>query len=89
MSKFKPSTWAQPAKDIAKEYEAHDASECHIEQQTAPDGISKSMVRRGVLCPRTGALTGQSKSNKVTADNVRGFSAQGKRNYDNIRWDKY
>lgn len=88
MSEFKPSTWAQPAQDIAKEYIAHDAAECHIEQQTAPEAISKSMVRRGVMCPRTGALTGLSKANKVTRDNVTGFSARGKRNYDNIRWDK-
>lgn len=84
MSEFKPSTWAQPATDIAKEYEAHDAAETHIEQQTSPEEISKSMVRRGIIDPNTGMCTGNSKASKVSQDNVRGFSKRGKENYERI-----
>ena len=81
---FKPSTWAQPVQDIVKEYEAHDEAETHVEVQTAPEAISKSMVRRGIMCPRTGGLLGNSKGSKITHDNAKGFSPQGKRNYERI-----
>ena len=82
MSDFKPSTWAQPVQDIVKEYEAHDASETSIEVQDKPEAISESMIRRGLLDPCTGALINNSKSNKITRDNARGFSPRGKMNYE-------
>ena len=81
---FKPSTWAQPVQDIVKEYNAYDKAETSSEIQTEPEAISKSMVRRGVLDPATGALTGNSKAHKVTTDNAQGFSARGKMNYERI-----
>ena len=79
---FKPSSWNQPVQDIVKEYEAYDRAETHVEVQTAPEGISKSMVRRGVLDPRTGMPTGNSKQSKIRTDNTRGFSSRGKMNYE-------
>ena len=79
---FKPSTWAQPVQDIVKEYETFDKEEHHEEILTAPEAISKSMVRRGILDPRTGLETGNSKAGKVTRDNTAGFSARGKMNYE-------
>lgn len=82
MQEFKPSTWAQPVQDIVKEYEAFDEAESHVEVQTAPEAISKSMVRRGVLDPMTGKPTGNSKANKITRDNANGFSPMGKMNYE-------
>jgi len=81
---FKPSTWAQPAQDIAKEYNEYDKADMHLEVQTAPEEISKSMIRRGLLDPRTGAFLDNSKASKVSGDNVRGFSSRGKDNYERI-----
>ena len=81
---FKPSTWAQPATDIAKEYEQYDKAETEVEVQTAPEAISQSMVRRGVLDPNTGGMLHGTKSNKITEDNARGFSTRGKMNYERI-----
>ena len=84
MSEFKPSTWQQPAVDIATEYEAYDKADTAEEVQTAPEEISKSMVRRGVMNPCTGGLLGNSKAMKVSRDNVRGYSTRGKENYEMI-----
>ena len=82
MADFKPSTWAQPVQDIAKEYDAYDKAETHVEVQTKPEAISKSMVRRGIMNPLTGLLIGNSKGSKITRDNAEGFSPQGKLNYE-------
>lgn len=84
MAEFKPRTWAQPVQDIVKEYEQYEKDEQHVEVQTEPEAISKSMVRRGIMDPDTGALTGNSKSHKITRDNANGYSAQGKLNYERI-----
>lgn len=84
MNEFKPSTWAQPAQDIAKEYIAYDDADRHIEVQTQPEEISKSMVRRGLMNPETGGFIENSKSRKVSKDNVKGFSTRGKQNYEMI-----
>lgn len=81
---WEPSTWQQPVQDIVKEYEQHEADEMHIEEQTEPDQISRSMVRRGVLDVNTGMLKDYSKAHKVTTDNVRGYTPQGKKNYERI-----
>ena len=82
MSEFKPSTWQQPVQDIVKEYEAKEAADTHVEVQTQPEEISKSMVRRGLLDPNTGRPIENSKASKITSDNTRGFSVQGKKNYE-------
>ena len=66
MADFKPSTWAQPVQDIVKEYETHDAAESAIEAPPdKPEAISKSMIRRGVLDPNTGAYGGNSKQKHI------------------------
>lgn len=68
MGEFKPSTWAQPVQDIVKEYEAYDAAETAPEAiPDKPEAISKSMIRRGVLDPRTGAYGGNSKQKHILA----------------------
>ncbi len=84
MADFKPSTWAQPVQDIVKEYEAHDAAETYTEVQDRPEAISRSMVRRGLLDPMTGAEIKNPKSAKITRDNAKGFSPRGKMNYERI-----
>ena len=84
MQEFKPSTWAQPVQDIVKEYEQHEAAEDYVEVQTKPEAISRSMVRRGLLDPNTGAVIHNSKANKITRDNVSGYSARGQKNYMQI-----
>ncbi len=84
MGEFKPSTWSQPVEDIVKEYKEYDASETQDEVQTQAEEISKSMVRRGLLDPNTGYVLENSKASKITRDNAKGFSPQGKRNYEMI-----
>ena len=66
MGDFKPSTWAQPAEDIAKEYVQHEAAETAVEAPPdKPEALSQSMVRRGVLDPLTGAYGGNSKQQHI------------------------
>jgi len=80
---FKPSTWSQPAQDIAKEYDAWDRANTELPAiQTKREAISESMVRRGVLDANTGELTGNTKQSKILQDNSRGFSRLGKLNYE-------
>jgi len=85
MEDFKPTTWAQPVQDIVKEYEQKDAEECAApEIPTEPEEFSKSMVRRGVINSETGAYntTSSSKQGKILEGNIRGYSEQGKMNYE-------
>ncbi len=84
MSEFKPSTWAQPVQDIVKEYEQFEKNEVSLDVQTKPEADSLGMVRRGLLDPRTGLLTGNSKQSHILGQNVRGYSEQGKQNYRQI-----
>ena len=84
MNEFKPRSWAVPVQDLVKEYNAYEKANDYEEIQTAPEEISKSMVRRGIMNPMTGHLTGNSKASKVTRDNCSGFSTRGKRNYEQI-----
>lgn len=81
---FKPSTWQQPVQDIVKEYDQFEKDQYSEEIQTAPEEVSKSMVRRGMLDPMTGMLTGNSKQSKILGMNVAGFSSRGKENYERI-----
>ena len=82
---FRPSTWNQPARDIAKEYNAWDAAETAPEAiPTEPEELSKSLVRRGVLDPNTGFRTGNSKQDKILLGNIRGFSPRAQDNYERI-----
>lgn len=84
-NEFKPSTWAQPAQDIAKEYNDWDKAQHAPEAiPDKPEGLSTSLVRRGIIDPNTGLSTGNSKQGKITMNNVMGFSEQGKRNYERI-----
>ena len=85
MPEFKPSSWSQPVQDIVKEYERFDAEETAApEIQTAPEAVSQSMVRRGMLDPNTGLLTGNSKQSRILKSNCKGFSPRGKANYERI-----
>jgi len=83
MGGFKPSSWSQDARDLAKEYDSWDKEQTAApEIQTEPEEISKSMVRRGTMDARTGAMTGSMKQSKILRDNAKGFSPQGKLNYE-------
>ncbi len=85
MATFEPSSWSQPVQDITKEYEAWDNEQTAApEVQTAPEEVSKSMVRRGTLDPRTGMLTGNNKQSRILASNCQGYSEEGKQNYERI-----
>jgi len=84
-NEFKPKTWQAEVPDLVKEYNAWDRAENGpAEVQTAPEEFSKSMVRRGVLCPETGRSTGNSKQGTILEANVRGYSPQGQENYRRI-----
>ncbi len=82
---FKPSSYNQDPQDIAKEYDAWDKEQTAApEVQTKAEAISTSMVRRGVMDPRTGLPTGLHKQGKILRDNAQGFSPRGKQNYEKI-----
>ena len=85
MSEFKPSSWSQPVQDLVKEYDSWDKEQTAApEIQTQPEEVSRSMVRRGVLDPMTGKLTGNSKQSRILRTNCSGFSEKGKQNYERI-----
>lgn len=80
---FKPSTWAQPAQDIAAEYNTWEKAETELPAvQTKREALSESLVRRGLLDPETGATLDNTKQGKILMDNARGFSRIGKLNYE-------
>ena len=82
MDTFKPRSWGAPVQDLVKEYEQHGAAESTIEVQDKPDTASASLVRKGLLDPNTGAMLCNHKASKGINDQVRGYSAIGKENYE-------
>lgn len=78
MATFKPNM-NQDVQDIVKDLEKHEASEQPEAPQTKPEEWSKQMVRKGVLCPETGAYIHNSKQM-----HIRNFSPSGtfKSNYE-------
>lgn len=66
MQRFKPSTWQQPVQDIVKEYNDYERSQTSsIDVPDKPEGLSLSMLRRGVLDRNTGAYGGNSCSKQM------------------------
>lgn len=68
LAEFRPRSWAAHPKDLAKEYTAWE------EAQTAPDpipdkpeGLSLSLVRRGLIDPLTGLRTGNKKQEFISS----------------------
>jgi hypothetical protein len=83
-NEFKPSSWQQHPKDLAKEYERHDEAVHHMEATPdKPEEFSKRLVRRGVLDPETGLPTGNSKQLHMTHWTP---SRSFMQNFDNIIW---
>lgn len=81
---FKPNMQQHPL-DIAKDYDRFENDNNHkTDIQTKPEEFSKAMVRKGLLDPETGMHTGNSKQGHILMHNVRGYSEQGKRNYERI-----
>jgi len=67
MSGFKPSSWQQDPRDLAKEYDAWERAEtAPPEVQTKPEEVSLRMVRKGVIDPNTGLLTGNPKQSHIS-----------------------
>lgn len=84
MNEFKPNMQQHPL-DIAKDYEKWENEQTAAEPiQDKPEEVSLSMVRRGVMDPRTGLLTGNSKQSHILKRNIAGFTPAGKDNYERI-----
>ena len=84
MNTFKPNYQQHPI-DIARDYEKWDAEQNAPEAiPDKPEEVSLRMVKRGVMDPRTGLLTGNSKQNHILTRNITGYTQVGKENYERI-----
>ena len=83
--KFNPTSWAAPVEDLVKEYNTWDHDQHSPEPvQEKPEEFSKSIIRRGLMNPSTGMPIHNSKQGTILAQNIMGFSEQGKVNYESI-----
>jgi len=84
MAEFKPNMQQHPI-DIAKDYNEHEAAEQHMEATPdEPEEFSKKLVRRGVIDPRTGLPTGNSKQQHLSNWTP---SKKFQAGYDQINWE--
>jgi hypothetical protein len=68
MEEFKPRSWGADPIDLEKEYNAwEDAQTAQESPPDKPEGLSTSLVRRGLIDPNTGLRTGNKKQEFISS----------------------
>ena len=68
LPEFKPRSWGAAPQDLAKEYNTWEEAQTAPEDvPDKPEGLSLSLVRRGLIDPLTGLRTGNSKQEHISA----------------------